>query len=75
MSDAGPDPVTVDPPRKNRWLRRELWFVLASVLAVVLVMLAVRHNSGRHVAPGVPYGSVPTPIPLAPVARPLNPAP
>ena len=69
MSDAGPEQVAVETPRRHRWLRRELWFVLAAVLVVLGVFLAVRHGPAVHTAPGEPYGTVPTPVPMVPAPR------
>ncbi len=71
MSDAGPEQVAVETPRRNRWLRRELWFVVAAVVLVLATFLAVRHKPGVHTAPGAPFGTVPTPAPVVAVPRPV----
>lgn len=74
MSDTGPENIAVEPPRRHRWLRRELWFVVAAVVIVFAVVLAYRHHPPTHVAPGAPLGGVPTGAAAVPVARP-SPAP
>ena len=71
MSDTGPEQVTVQPVRRHRWLRRELWFALAAVLIVAAVSLAYRHHPSTHVAPGAPSGGLPVGAPApVPVAQP-----
>lgn len=74
MSDAGPEQAVIETPRRHRWLRRELWFVLAAVLVVMATYLAVRHKPAAHTAPGTPYGTVPTPGPVLAAPRPATPA-
>ena len=73
MIDAGHEPVTVEPPRRHRWLRREVWFVVVSVAVILLVFLAARHMPAHHNAPGVPYGTVPSPAPVVAAPRPAMP--
>lgn len=73
MSDAGPEQIAVDPPRRHRWVRREFWFVLAAFLVILAVVLASRHHAPTHVAPGAPVGGVPTGEAAVPVARPVRP--
>lgn len=73
MSDRGPNEIAVEPPRSHRWLRRELWFVAAAILAIIAVAAAYRHHVPPHVAPGVPIGGVPTGAVAVPIARPSSP--
>ncbi|MBE7217316.1 MAG: hypothetical protein INR64_02490 [Caulobacteraceae bacterium] len=70
MSDGGPEQIAVAPVRRHRWLRRELWFVLAAILLIAAVVVGYRHSPPTHVAPGQPIGGVPT-GPVAPAPRPV----
>ena len=67
MSETGPEPVVVEPPRRHRWLRRELWFVVGAVV-LITVMIVNRHHWSTHVAPGAPLGGVP--VGVSPIAKP-----
>lgn len=73
MSDAGPEQIAVAPPRRHRWLRRELWFALAAIVAIAAVVVAYRHRPSTHVAPGAPLGGVPSGAVAVPVAKPAPP--
>ena len=73
MGDGGPEQIAVQPPRRGRWLRRELWFVVAAVAAILAVFLAVRHKPPTHAAPGAPAGTIPLNVaPAVPAARPAE---
>ena len=72
MSEIGPEQVTVQHPQRHRWLRRELWFVLAALVIVSVVGFAYRHHPATHVAPGAPAGGLPVAAPAAvPIVRPV----
>ena len=73
MSDAGPEQIAITPPRRRRWLRRELWFVVGAVVLIALVALLSTRQSAQHTAPGRPFGQVPSPAaatPSTPAATP-----
>lgn len=59
MADKGPEQVAVEPPRRHRWLRRELWFVLAAIILISVVTLVVSHKSQGRTASGRPDGIIP----------------
>lgn len=52
---------------QGRWMRRELWFVLLAVVAVLAAVLLSRGVDPRGTASGVPAGGVPN-DPSAPTA-------
>lgn len=63
MPDADPQQVAIEPPRRHRWLRREMWFVAVAILLIAVSYLALRRRPSTHVAPGAPYGAIPASTP------------
>lgn len=65
--------LPIEERRTRRFIRRELWFVVAAVLAVVLVAVFAGHHATKRPAAGAPLGELSSEPPGTPVQAPARP--